>query len=252
MNKQDLRRAFSAIDPTRDLDDDALEEIFPRAVLTQRIYEGITKRRPIASRRSSRFLRRSVVVPLVLVLLAGGTAAAVSLLRTPAPVRLSALMACYSQPSLTAGVIAVTDLTSTPGRTCVQQLTTNNKSDSTPRTWDPSQFNPPVLCVGGTGDLKVFPRGRAKNLCNTLRLSPFSGKVVVDHVSRFTQSVEHLARANTCLAFSEAKANVQALLRTNGLGETWKIVLDNHSSSSKSCASFGFDDRKRIVYVVGL
>ena len=252
MNEREFERAFSAIDPARDLTDDALEEVFPRATLTQRIYEGVTNHRSDLPRSPSRLLRRSVVVPVILALLAGGTAAAVTLIRSPQPVRLSALMGCYSQPSLTPKLLVVTNLTSTPGRTCAQQLAEAVKNGSSAPTWKTSDFTTPVLCVGKPGDLKVFPKSRVRNLCNTLNLAPFSGKVVVDDVSRFTQAVTQLSRTHRCLAFDVAVVDVKALLRLNGLGATWKVVLNNRSSSSKSCASFGFDDLKKIVYVVSI
>jgi hypothetical protein len=243
MNEQEIERIFSAIDPAAGLDNDGLDSVFDADALMRRVTVGIRSDVPIKTGRRWRRFRRGFTVPLALLLVASGTAAAVSLLRSPEPIRLSALMDCYSQPMKRASVIDVVELTTTPGQTCVHVLRAAlNNGAAMP------SFAPPALCVSNDDLLRVFPTTHVKNFCNTLGFAPYSGKVIVDHVARLMLAAHAFNASHQCASVQVATADANKLLSANSLARSWNVHVDNRAAPT--CATLAVDDVHRILDVV--
>jgi hypothetical protein len=247
VNEQEIERVFRAIDPAASLDDGGLDSVFDVNELLSRINEGIRANVPIKTGRRWRRFRRGFTVPLVLLLIASGTAAAVSLLRSPEPIRLSATMACYSQPFKRAQLIEVVDLTTTPGKTCQRLLRASVRSG----TPEPN-FASPELCVSNDDVLRVFPVIHAKNLCDSLGFAPYSGKIIVDSVTRLTMAVTAFMASHECVSIQVGIADANQLLTTNALAQSWNVTVVNRTPNVPSCATFAVVQAHKMLDVVGV
>ncbi|HEY5093329.1 MAG TPA: hypothetical protein VII60_08690 [Acidimicrobiales bacterium] len=247
MNEPEIERVFRAIDPAAGLDNGGLDSVFNVDELMGKINEGIRANVPIKTGRRWRRFRRGFAVPLALLLIASGTAAAVSLLRSPEPIRLSATMACYSQPVKRAQLIEVVDLTTTPGKTCQRALRASLKSGTTA-----PNFTLPELCVSNDDVLRVFPNVHAKNLCDSLGYAPYSGKVIVDSVTRLAEAARAFNTSHQCVSIQVGTADANQILTTNALARSWNVTVINRTPSVPSCATLAVDDVHKMIDVVGV
>ena len=247
MNEQEIERVFTAIDPAAGLDDGGLDSVFDIDELMSRINEGIRADVSIKTGRGWRRFRRGFVVPLALLLIASGTAAAVSLLRSPEPIRLSATMACYSQPVKRAQLIEVVDLTTTPSNTCERALRASMKSGTTAPNFTSSE-----LCISNDDVLRVFPNSHAKNLCDSLGYAPYSGKVIVDNVARLALAARAFMTSHQCVSIQVGTADANQFLTTYGLAQSWNVRVVNRTPNVPSCTTFAVDDVNKILDVVSI
>jgi hypothetical protein len=247
VNEQDIERLFMAIDPAARLDDDGLDSVFAVDVLMSSINEGIHANVSIKTGRRWRRFRRGFTVPLALLLIASGTAAAVSLLRSPEPIRLSATMACYSQPVKRAQLIEVVNLTTTPGRSCQRAL----RASITGGTTTPN-FASPELCVSNDDVLRVFPKIHKKDFCDLLGYAPYSGKVIVDSVARLSLAAMAFNASRRCVSIQVGTADANQLLAKNALAGSWNVTVIDRTPHVPSCSTFAVDDVHKIVDVVGV
>lgn len=246
MNEEDIERAFMAIDPAARLDDAGLDSVFAFDALMGRINEGIHANVPVKTGRRWRRFRRGFTVPLALLLIASGTAAAVSLLRSPEPIRLSATMACYSQPVKRAQLIEVVNLTTTPGRTCQRALRASITSGT------PPNFTSPELCVSNDDVLRVFPKIHKKDFCDSLGYEPYSGNVIVDSVARLSLAAMAFNASRQCVSIQVGTADANQLLAKNALAGSWNVTVIDRTPNVPSCSTFAVDDVHKIVDVVGI
>jgi hypothetical protein len=247
VNESEIERIFTAIDPAASLDNGGLDSVFDVDELMKRVNEGIRANVPIKTGRRWRRFRRGFTVPLAILLVASGTAAAVTLLRAPEPIRLSATMACYSQPMKRAQLIEVVDLTTTPVQTCQRALGAAMKSGATAPNFTSSE-----LCVTKDDVLRVFPKSHVKNLCDELGYAPYSGKVIVDNEARLALAIRSFLASHQCVSIQVGTADANRYLTSNSLAQSWNVNVINRTPGARMCATFALDDVHRIVDVVGM
>jgi hypothetical protein len=243
VNEQEIERIFTAIDPAAGLDNAGLDSVFDVEALMRRVTDDNRANVPIKVGRRWRRFRRGFTVPLALLLIASGTAAAVSLLRSPEPIRISGSMSCYSQPMKHPQLIDAINLTTTPGHTCEVAMRAATKRGTTV-----PNFTPPELCVSNDNVLRVFPTTHVKNFCNTLGYAPYSGKILVDRVARLMLAVVAFNSSNRCASIQVATADANGLLAKYSLARSWNVNVINRAPPV--CSTLAVDDVHRIVDVV--
>ncbi len=166
-------------------------------------------------------------------------------------------VACYSRPSLHASASVLSADARGPLADCAGAWLKGDIPDQSPRP-------PPPLraCVLHSGSVGVFPASASSDLCERLGLSPLTPSSSPSPTSTSSggsspgalptlqlrdQVVRDLSSA--CLNAAGASHAVQQVITHLGL-RGWKIKVIGTFSSSRPCASPGFDEIARIVYLV--
>jgi hypothetical protein len=176
----------------------------------------------------------------IAVLVAAGSAAAVTLLRSP--VTNSSLVSCYSGDSLHSKTIVVEAYAKNPLSSCGSILNwTRGKSGGGAKGF---------LCVLPNGSLGGFPVTKTAHDCSDLGLSSFDGKLKFPEVLRFEDSAHRYFESNSCPTPKDAKKKMLELIGEYGL-KGWRVVSYG-ARSRGTCATLAVQPKARIVDVVGI
>jgi hypothetical protein len=232
-----FEKVFQNIDPLKEFSDDQIETLMPVGNILRRIQVDIeTKRR-------GRFIptrHRVAVISTVAVLAISGTAAALTLLRSP--VRDTSSLACYSQDSLTAKLIEVFPYNSKPLEFCRSEMDWKNLGEG--------KKSHGAVCVLSNGTLGAFPSNGERGACAKLGLSVFNGKLKYPLVSKFEAAATDFFSHHQCVSRNAGRARVLALMGRYGL-IGWHLH-ETGSGAAGACATFDFDVASRTIHIVGI
>ncbi len=235
MSDDDLWEAFEASDPTREITDGDLDE----RLSTDRLLQSV--RDEAKSRRVRRFPRKGRRIGLITasaVFVLSGTAAAISLIRSP--VANTTELACFSSASLDSKGVVV-KLTTDPLSTCDTLMRWPAASAGGARG---------MLCVLSDRSLGGFPRTRKADECEALGLVAYDGHVRDVPVAAFQEAVQHYFEAHHCDTLEAARAEVVRLLNRYGISD-WRIRVTGLTGVG-SCATLAVEPTKKTVGIVGI
>lgn len=238
MTHDPLQSLFNAIDPVRDFSDVDLDELLSNDRIAQLIRENKVSG-PVGWLRR-RSWRRTVAISTSVIFVFAGTAAAITLLRSP--VTNTSHLTCFSQDSVHSKVSAVTSYNGHPLASCQSQL-----------DWQPLEKGANrsgFLCVLADGAVGGFPPSIERENCAKLGLPVFDGKLKYPQVLKFEESVHRYLSANSCASTALAHAHLLQLIGDYGLSG-WRVRLTG-SRSSNACATFAIQIGARIVDIVGI
>jgi hypothetical protein len=187
--------------------------------------------------------RRYVAVLLALTVSAVATAWAIT--RAPSE-RLT--VGCYERPDVQAHTVVVAHGNVSPIETCR-------------RVWLQGDFGTRVApklqaCILTSGAIGVFPSPDDR-VCRRLKLAPLvpvsptsSGRPRRRaSVTELKDALVHVFLANRCLSAQHARTAVRGELRRLPLAR-WKVESNAAFKSTRSCASFAFDEVRHLVLIV--
>jgi hypothetical protein len=238
MSRDPLAVIFEALDRTRHLEDDQIDQMIPTANLLAQIH-GATQQ-PLRKSLKNRFWRRGVVISTVAVLVIGSAAAAITLSRRP--VETVAHMTCYQRDSMrsTADVVSY-DANSLA--VCSQVM-----------HWPADSVNGAgrkgTLCLLSDGSLAAFPPSHKRVECSALGLVAFNGGLANPEVARFQALAESYFTRHPCQSVIHAQREILQLLGRYGLSR-WKLRSSGLNSPS-ACATLAFQPKSMVVDIVGI
>ncbi len=238
MKDDAFRQLFNAVDPVKGLGDKELDAIFPADRVLRRIQTEYSSKQFRGFRHRS--WRRTAIVSISAILVFAGTAAAITLLRSP--VSNTYRFSCYSQDSLHSRVVEEFSYSSHPLELCHSELKWKRERKGA----TPSGF----LCVLLDGSLAGFPPSAHNENCAKLGLAVFNGRLKYPRVLSFENLVERYFSKNQCVSISTAQKRVLLLIGKYGL-VGWRIRTSG-SDSRVACATFGIQVGSRIIDIVGI
>jgi hypothetical protein len=233
-----LLRYFETVDPTKDLTDVSLDDRFPTEAMLARLHSA-AEGRPVRKFRDVLW-HRTTVFSIVAVLAVTGTAAAISLLRSP--VTDTSRLSCYSQISLTSKVIEELSMSSDPLGACNVALHWKQM----PQSAAPKGS----LCVLANGSLAGFPPSRRADVCSYLKLAAFSGRAENIRIAEFEKVAMSYFGKTPCIAPAIARSEIIHLFAKFELTR-WRVRFIR-TSSVRACSTLAIQVKDRIVDLVGL
>lgn len=193
--------------------------------------------RPI--RHVSRSRLRVAAISATAVFALAGTAAAITFWR--APVQDITHMSCYEKVSLHTNVDVIT-YTSNPLAVCGAIMHWPLVHGSS---------NPHgSLCVLSEGSLAGFPPSRKPDVCATLGLATFNGRLKSLPVAHFELAAQNYFTAHPCVTLGTARQQMLGLLKEFKISG-WQLRIYG-SKSTLACATFGLRVKSRTVDLVGI
>jgi hypothetical protein len=230
-----FKSLFERVDPTRGLSDGDVGELLEDAQLLQRIQD---QTRDALGRPPRQ--RRLALISAAAVLVLAGTAAAITLLRSPATN--TSQMSCFSQDSLHSKIIVESPYGAHPLETCNAQL----HWISVPSSKTPTG----LLCVLPNGTVGGFPPSRRFQSCSSIGLFAFNGRVAHPHVLAFERAAQRYFESRACPNVLAARHKILELIGEYGL-TGWSVDLVG-SRSPSACATFALLTTRHSVHIVGV
>lgn len=238
MKYDPLQRYFEAVNPAKSVTDASLDDRFPTEDMLARLHSA-AEDRPARKFRHGLW-HRTTVISIVAVLAVTGTAAAISLLRSP--VTDTSRLSCYSQVSLTPKVIEVLPMSSDPLGACGTALHWKQMSKSSAPKGS--------LCVLTNGSLAGFPPSRRVDVCSYLKLATFNGRAENIRVAEFEKATMSYFGERACIAPETARREIIHLFAKFDLTH-WRVRF-TRTSSVRACSTLAIQVKDRVVDLVGI
>lgn len=246
MIKDPFKELFESADPTRGLSNGEIDKIIGDAQIFQRLHDrakDISREpQPHGPWRPQPHgpWRRVALISTAAVLVLGGAAAAVTLLRSPATN--TSHMVCYSQDSVHSQIISEIPLGPHPLALCQAQL----HWKSVPSSPTPAG----LLCVLPNGTLGGFPPSKKHHSCSSIGLVAFNHKFAHPYVRAFEKAAHSYFADHACPKVVEAKNEMLKLIRQNGL-RGWRVRVYG-STNSGACATFAIEPTRHLIDIVAV
>jgi hypothetical protein len=238
MNRDPLQRYFDAANSATNISNVSLDERFPTGELLTRLRREADA---IPARKLHfRFWHRTTVASIAAVLAIAGTAAAITLLRSP--VADTSTFSCYSQVSLNPHAIEVFPIAGDPLSVCGTALHWKELPES------PSPKG--SLCVLANGTLVGFPPSKITDVCTYLKLPTYDGGPENHHVAEFEKAAIVDFDKVPCIAPETARNDVLHLFAEFNL-TNWHVRITRNSSGN-ACATLAIHVKDRRVDLVGI
>ena len=232
-----LQEFFDSLDSAKGLSDAQLETLHPTTSLLERLQRETTKDSVNWFRR--RIWRRTLIISASTVFVLAGTAAAITLLRSPIQVTTS--LSCFREDSLKSGAEVVA-YSEHPLSACQSFLHWSLEPSGASSRGS--------LCVLSEGSLAGFPPSRESQVCTKLGLAVFNGRVVNHQIASFQQAAQRYFSENPCISTSTAQIGVQRLIGKYGI-TNWHVRVSG-SRVGTACATLSIEVKSRIVGIVGI
>lgn len=193
--------------------------------------------RPV--RRVSRSRLRVAAISATAVFALAGTAAAITFWR--APVQDITHIGCFEKVSLHTNVDVIA-YSSNPLAACGAAM-----------HWPsaPGSSNPHgSLCVLSDGSLAGFPPSRKPDVCATLGLATFNGRLKSLPVGHFELAAQNYFTSHPCVTLGAAQQQILGLLEKFKISG-WHVRIYG-SKSTLACATFGLQVKSQTVDLVGI
>jgi len=233
-----FKKLFESADPTRGVSSREIDKLIDEAQIFQRLHDRVKdiSRKP----QPHGPWRRVALISTVAVLVLGGAAAAITLLRSP--VTNTSQVSCYSQDSVHSKIISEVPYGPHPLASCQAQL----RWKSVPSSPTPAG----LLCVLPNGTLGGFPPSKKFQNCSLIGLATFNGKLAYPHVLAFEIAAHTYFEEHACSKVPSAKHEMLALIGKYGL-RGWTIHVDGLRAPS-ACATLAVQPDRHSVDVVGV
>ncbi len=237
MTYDPLKEIFDSLDPLKDLSDAQLGALHPTTSLLERIHDDIAE--VSVSWFRKKMWRRTAIASVATVFVLAGTAAAITLLRSPVQVTTS--LSCFKADSLNSGADVVA-YSEHPLSAC--QTFLHWPSALSSHSPDGS------LCVLSNGSLAGFPPSRESPVCAKLGLPVFNGRIRNPETALFQQAARRYFSEHLCVSRSVAQKDVQRLIGMYGI-TNWRVRVSG-SRDQSACATLAIEVTSRIVGIVGI
>jgi hypothetical protein len=235
MSNDDLRKRFESADPARRATDEWLDRSLSTAKIVEFALVDSGRRRRW---RFHRKWKRAGIFTASLVLVAGGSVAALTLLREPA--QNTTQLTCFATTAQGSNATVVS-LTTHPLRTCQSIM-----------HWArlPQPNSRGALCVLSNGSIGGYPPSLDRNECGALGLATYNGHLQNSRAEAFQMSAQNYFAAHHCQSLIVARhAMVQLLNRFDVAG--WSVRVSG-SRSPKACATLAVLAKDKAVDIVGI
>lgn len=236
MSDDGLIKRFESADPARRVTDEMLDHSLPTDKVLAFVLTDSGRHRRWSLRRR---WKRAGIFTASLVLVAGGSVAALTLLREP--VQNTTQLTCFAGTAQGSNATVVS-LTARPLRTCQSIMHWANL----PR--EPNSHG--ALCILNNGSIGGYPPSPDNNECRALGLAVYDGRLQNSRAAAFQMSAQDYFAAHQCQSLMTARlAMVRLLHRFHVAG--WSVRVSG-SRSPKACATLAVLAKDKSVDIVGI
>jgi hypothetical protein len=210
--------------------------------LFERIVERIVVTGPESTPRRTRLMRRRAWLLLPAALLVGAAGYGI-FHKVSQPI----VVACYSQPSLSASR-ALISAGDDPVAACGVLWLTGGEFNPEGH----AQIPPLAACVLDTGAIGVFPDTLGSGTCSNLGLTPASGPGTEGEENLVILQVQEALAdqfLSRCVGREDAVAIVEQDLTSHGLN-SWRVAAETPFTEQEPCASVAFDVPHQTITLV--
>lgn len=236
MSDDDLRKRFESADPARH----ATDELLDRSLSTAKVIEfALVDSRHRRRWRFHRKWKRAGIFTASLVLVAGGSVAAMTLLREP--VQNTTQLTCFATIAQGSNATVVS-LTTHPLRTC-QNIMHWAKLPQEPKSHG-------ALCILSNGSIAGYPPSPDRNECKALGLATYNGHSQNSRAEAFQMSAQNYFVTHRCQSLIVARHAMERLLNRFDVAG-WSVRVSG-SRSPKACATLAVLPKDKTIDIVGI